>query len=292
MGSGMRELDRAIGAISTLVVGIGFLVVRELFREKDAQSKWEKYTAGETGTDVYFQKKYGMPKMPLFQHRGACDCGSLRFLVLAPKRVEAFDDSNTLSCKKGRFPYLIVPTSCFEMIESTDVSLYESQESGCQHVFCAKCGVHIFQFDHTQPDSVAVNVYCVEDENFEELKIIFMPKGARPIFGRPKRVPLVVEQPVRRPLNQHAFSAVRDEPEDSSISFQKQLLLWSKLDNQQAHIQVSDDMQSQSSSTSLHSGRFSFTSEDQTMTHMKDQLEYFLKRHLGENNDEAEHYRV
>lgn len=28
MGSGMRELDRAIGAISTLVVGIGFLVVR------------------------------------------------------------------------------------------------------------------------------------------------------------------------------------------------------------------------------------------------------------------------
>lgn len=29
--------------------------VRELFREKDAQSKWEKYTAGETGTDVYFQ---------------------------------------------------------------------------------------------------------------------------------------------------------------------------------------------------------------------------------------------
>lgn len=32
-------------------------------------------------------------------------------------------------------------------------------------------GVHIFQFDHTQPDSVAVNVYCIEDENFEELKV-------------------------------------------------------------------------------------------------------------------------
>lgn len=30
-----------------------------------------------------------------------------RFLVLAPKCVEAFDDSNTLSCKKGRFPYLV-----------------------------------------------------------------------------------------------------------------------------------------------------------------------------------------
>lgn len=32
-------------------------------------------------------------------------------------------------------------------------------------------GVHIFQFDPVQPDSVAVNVYCIEDENFEELKV-------------------------------------------------------------------------------------------------------------------------
>lgn len=95
MGGGMRDLDRAIGAISTLVVGIGILMVRsmatrarcaaaasresecwsaprglksvvpndtwqvrELFREKDGQSKWEKYTSNEEGTDVYFQ--YGM----------------------------------------------------------------------------------------------------------------------------------------------------------------------------------------------------------------------------------------
>uniref|UniRef100_K3X1S3 CENP-V/GFA domain-containing protein n=1 Tax=Globisporangium ultimum (strain ATCC 200006 / CBS 805.95 / DAOM BR144) TaxID=431595 RepID=K3X1S3_GLOUD len=290
MGGGMRELDRAIGAISTLVVGIGFLMIRELFREKNGQSKWEKYTCSEEGTDVYFQKKYGMPKMPLFQHRGGCDCGSLRFLILAPKRVEAFDDSNTFSCKKGRFPYLIVPTSCFEMIESAEVSLYESQASGCQHVFCSKCGIHIFQFDHTQPDCVAVNVYCIEDENFEELKIIFMPKGARPIFGRPKRVPLAVDQPLRRPLNQYSFNSIREEHEDSSISFQKQLLLWAKLDDQPAHIQASnDDTQSQSSSTS-HS-RFSFTSDEQvSVTHMKEQLEFYLKRHLEDDNNND--YRV
>jgi hypothetical protein len=30
--------------------------------------------------------------------------------VLAPKRVEAFDDSNTFSCKKGRFPFLVRPS--------------------------------------------------------------------------------------------------------------------------------------------------------------------------------------
>lgn len=80
MTGGMRDLDRAIGALSTLVVGVGFLVVRpplfaysslaspraaahwtrrlqvrELFREKDARSKWEKCATSESGTDVYFQ---------------------------------------------------------------------------------------------------------------------------------------------------------------------------------------------------------------------------------------------
>ena len=34
----------------------------------------------------------------------------------------------------------MIPTSCFEMMESSDVSLYESQTTLCQHVFCATCG--------------------------------------------------------------------------------------------------------------------------------------------------------
>jgi hypothetical protein len=91
----------------------------------------------------------------------------------------------------------IVPTSCFEMLESAEVSLYDSQATSCQHVFCSKCGkarrpqwhvwvgnprphaaaagvsagIHIFQFDHTQPDCVAVNIYCIEDENFDDMKV-------------------------------------------------------------------------------------------------------------------------
>lgn len=88
----------------------------------------------------------------------------------------------------------IVQTSCFEMLESAEVSLYDSQATSCQHVFCSKCGgwkdimmsphrtrdsytgslaigIHIFQFDHTQPDCVAVNIYCIEDENFDDMKV-------------------------------------------------------------------------------------------------------------------------
>lgn len=110
-----------------------------------------------------------------------------------------------------------------------------------------------------------------------------MPKDARPIFGRPKRMPLAVEHPLRKPLNQHVLNAVRNEPEDSTVyvidgsntrdassiadrsrwwrcrSFQKQLLMWSKLDNQQSHTRAPSDAdtQSQSSTSSTsHSSRF------------------------------------
>lgn len=48
-------------------------------------------------------------------------------------------------------------------------------------------------------------------------QIVFMPKGARPIFGRPKHAPLAVEHPLRKPLNQHVLSAVQADPDDSTM---------------------------------------------------------------------------
>ncbi|KAJ0408253.1 hypothetical protein P43SY_004411 [Pythium insidiosum] len=169
----VRDVDRAIGAVSTLVVGLGLLALREFLRgDKDGKNQWERLDhSTEDGNDIYYQKKYGAPKMPLFQHRGSCDCGGLRFFILAPKRVEAFDDSNTLSCKKGRFPYLLLPTACFEMIEASSLSLYDPQSTSTQHAFCSKCGVHIFHFDHGLPEVMAINVYCIDGDTFEDVKL-------------------------------------------------------------------------------------------------------------------------
>ncbi|CEG46954.1 hypothetical protein F443_03611 [Plasmopara halstedii] len=287
MVNGMvREVDRAIGALSTLALGVGLLVLREVYRNvRDTQGNWERCDIDGGGKDVYYQKKYGMPKLPLFQHRGSCDCGSLRFIVLAPKRVEAFDDSNTFSCKRGRFPFLIISTSCFEMLESSDVSLYDSQATSCQHVFCAKCGIHIFQFDHTQPDCIAVNVYCVEDENFEDMKVIFIPKSSRPLFGRANCLTLPSKQTYRRPLQSQRFDTVREDSEESNIAFQKQMMMWARIANHEKYQEPpSDDTQSTTSSTSQN-GRFSFPSSEDSTTVTKDQLEFYLKRHLDESSD-------
>ncbi|TMW62052.1 hypothetical protein Poli38472_009545 [Pythium oligandrum] len=327
MAGGMvREVDRAIGAISTLLVGLGLVAVRggqgeewtlppspsligcggasgygndadaneigveqlrELLRtDKDGQNKWRRFTLGEDGKDVYYQAKYGAPKLPLFQHRGSCDCGALRFFVLAPKRVEAFDDSNTLSCKKGRFPYLVLPTGCFEMVQASGISIYEPEATTAQHVFCGKCGVHIFHFDHSNPEFVAVNLYCVDDNNFEDVKVVFVPKGARPLVGSSRRLPPVLEQAAYRSLNANSLEDQvegSEESEGSSIAFQKQLMLWSRLDKSRSHSSpISDDTQSTTSSTS-QSQRLSLVTEEQAnIVDMKHQLEYYLKRHLDD----------
>ncbi|GLE00822.1 hypothetical protein PINS_up009619 [Pythium insidiosum] len=223
--------------------------------------------------------------MPLFQHRGSCDCGGLRFFILAPKRVEAFDDSNALSCKKGRFPFLLLPTACFEMIEASSLSLYEPQATSTQHAFCSKCGVHIFHFDHGLPEVMAINVYCVDGDTFEDMKIIFIPKGARPVIGTPRRLPMTVEQAAFRPVR-HIQQSHRDEDESeqSTIAFQKQLMLWARMDKSRSNPSpASEDTQSSTSSTS-QSRHYSITSEDPvSLMEMKDQLEFYLKRHLDDS---------
>ncbi|DAZ99372.1 TPA: LOW QUALITY PROTEIN: hypothetical protein N0F65_005274 [Lagenidium giganteum] len=308
MGGMVREVDRAIGAVSTLVVGISFLMVRcvngtsiggvvltwclptqqlrRLLRKAEEPARREKADSTEDATDAYYQyvgyrggmhawdvviddnalcrSKYGQPKQPLFQHRGSCDCGSLRFFALAARRVEAFDDSNVLSCKKGRYPYLVVPTSCFDMIETSgEISIYEPQNSSSQHVFCGKCGVHIFHFDQTQSDYVAINVYCLEEENFDDIKetsdpkqlilfvtdccfsikIVFTPKGARPVFSSPQRLPAQIEQ--------HMLTVVYSD-------FQKQLAMWANVEKDSQYARSIDDTRStQSSSSSTVGRRFS-----------------------------------
>uniref|UniRef100_A0AAV1UUS6 CENP-V/GFA domain-containing protein n=1 Tax=Peronospora matthiolae TaxID=2874970 RepID=A0AAV1UUS6_9STRA len=286
-GGMVREVDRAIGALSTLMLGVGLLLLREVYRSvRTNHDKWERCDLDGGHKDVFYQKKYGMPKLPLFQHRGGCDCGSLRFMVLAPKRVEAFDDSNTFSCKKGRFPFLVIPTSCFEMMESPDVSLYESQTTLCQHVFCATCGVHIFQFDSAQPDCVAVNVYCVEDENFEDMKVVFIPKGSRPLLGRANRQPVPSVQPYRHPLQVQGFNTVREDSDESTSAFQKQMMMWARIDDHEKYREpLSDDTQS-STSTASRTGRFSAASSEDLPSVTKDQLEFYLKRHLDDSRQE------
>lgn len=290
----VREVDRAIGAISTLILCVSVVMIRELLRKTDPTKRWEK--EGEEkrmeDADAYHKSKYGAMKMPLFQHRGSCDCEWLRFFVLAPKRVEAFDDSNTLPCKKGRYPYVIVPTSCFEMVSSwTEASVYQPQNMETQHVFCGRCGVHVFHFDPTQPDYVAVNVYCLEESNFDDIKIVFVPKGSRPVFSVPRHFPSNLFQ--RPPLSRaEARGQVDSRPPNSTSKseYQKQLLMWSNLEKGSCGGQLQDDTQStESSSSSFPGRRFSFDMDDrQSMLAMKEQLEFYLKRHLEEPNPATE----
>ena len=107
----------------------------------------------------------------------------------------------------------MVPLSCFEMQDDyKELSVYEELTTKSHHCFCSKCGqyncqpssvawlpvligflfrwddgrvsagVHIFHVDVSQCEHIAVNVYCLEEENFDDIKMVFVPKGARPVL--------------------------------------------------------------------------------------------------------------
>nr|CCA20148.1 conserved hypothetical protein [Albugo laibachii Nc14] len=277
----VREVDRAIGAATALLFGFGIMMIRECLRPPNDRFKWSQFIA--TKPDQYHQSKFHTLQLPLFQHYGSCECNSMRFLVLAPKIVDAFDDSNTISCKKGRFPYMVVPISCFDMLKSSNgFAIYET--SSVQHVFCRNCGIHIFHFDKNQSEHVAVNVFCMEEDTFDTLRIIFVPKGSRPIYGS---FPL-------RPTNSHISTRPNQsnekDPEkaiDTHLYFQKQLMMWAHLENEDSNCPTaSDDSQSTTSSTLATSEGLQSTFTSDVMS-MKSQLEYYLKRHLEQEGSQV-----
>ncbi|KDO30555.1 hypothetical protein SPRG_04456 [Saprolegnia parasitica CBS 223.65] len=180
MGSGLPAVERLVGALSTLAVGLTIYVVHRVLRPKPMTM------------DDYYRQKY-MDTSDMIGHKGSCGCGAMTFIVLAPRNICAFDDSNTFPSKKGRIPVLIVPMTHLQMTsQSTEdansfVSIYTHHETptfASQHVFCKRCGIHLFHMELSRTDRVAINVHCIDDDYIQELRVVFVPKGGRPIFER------------------------------------------------------------------------------------------------------------
>uniref|UniRef100_M4BBJ2 Uncharacterized protein n=1 Tax=Hyaloperonospora arabidopsidis (strain Emoy2) TaxID=559515 RepID=M4BBJ2_HYAAE len=73
---------------------------------------------------------------------------------------------------------------------------------------------------------------------------------------------------------------------DSTLAFQKQMMMWARMDNHEKYREpLSDDTQS-STSTASRTGRFSAASSEDLPAVTKDQLEFYLKRHLDDSRQE------
>ncbi|KAG0589204.1 hypothetical protein M758_1G002300 [Ceratodon purpureus] len=97
------------------------------------------------------------------QHHGGCHCRRVRFKVKAPARVVAWD-CNCSDCAMRRNVHFIVPNSDFELEESSKeyLTLYTFGTHTAKHYFCKVCGITSFYVPRSNPDGIAVTVYCVD----------------------------------------------------------------------------------------------------------------------------------
>lgn len=102
---------------------------------------------------------------------GGCHCGSVRFEVALPARVEA-QSCNCSMCAKTGFVHVIVPESRFRLTKGADRLVeYTFNTRVAKHLFCAECGIKSFYRPRSNPDGWSVNGRCLDTADGLELII-------------------------------------------------------------------------------------------------------------------------
>jgi hypothetical protein len=107
----------------------------------------------------------------LVTHRGGCHCGRVRFEVDAPYDLDA-TYCNCSICSKTGYLHLIVPAARFRLLTPRDeLTTYTFNTHVAQHYFCRTCGIKSFYVPRSNPDGFSVNVRCLDEGSFGEVRI-------------------------------------------------------------------------------------------------------------------------
>lgn len=105
------------------------------------------------------------------RHVGGCHCGRVRFEVFAPSQIKALE-CNCSMCRKSGFLHLIVPASCFKLLQGEEsLSSYTFNTHVAKHLFCRFCGVKSFYIPRSNPDGFSVNVRCLDGGTLDKIRV-------------------------------------------------------------------------------------------------------------------------
>ena len=97
-------------------------------------------------------------------YQGGCHCGSIRFEVEAPERIECAKCNCSICAKSGHL-HLIVPKSRFKLLQgASELITYTFRTGVAKHHFCKTCGIKSFYIPRSNPDGYDVNVRCLDPE--------------------------------------------------------------------------------------------------------------------------------
>ena len=103
---------------------------------------------------------------------GGCHCGAVRFEFEAPARPLVYL-CNCSICAKTAYLHLIVPMSRFRLLTSADaLTAYTFNTGVAKHLFCRNCGIKSYYVPRSNPDSVSVNVRCLDAGLLPDPKVV------------------------------------------------------------------------------------------------------------------------
>jgi centromere protein V len=98
----------------------------------------------------------------MIKHSGGCHCGRVRFEVLAPAHLDV-TDCNCSMCNKTGYQHLIVPKAQFTLMQGhAELIEYTFNTGVAKHFFCSVCGIKSFYIPRSHPNSISVNVRCLD----------------------------------------------------------------------------------------------------------------------------------
>ena len=97
-------------------------------------------------------------------YRGGCHCGRVRFEVRG--MLERVSECNCSICTKKGYVHWIVERAAFRLLTPSDnIAAYTFNTKVAKHLFCPNCGVASFYIPRSDPESIDVNVRCLEGVN-------------------------------------------------------------------------------------------------------------------------------
>jgi hypothetical protein len=108
----------------------------------------------------------------LITYEGGCHCGAVRFRVLVDRHIAK--DCNCSICRKKGFLHLIVPPEHFTLLSGSEVLNTSTFNTGiAKHKFCRICGIHPLYHPRSHPDSIDVNIRCLDGDVLSQFEIRF-----------------------------------------------------------------------------------------------------------------------
>jgi len=102
-------------------------------------------------------------------YRGGCHCGRVAYEVDGP--IERVSECNCSICGKKAYLHWIVARDAFRLLTPSDnIAAYTFNTKVAKHLFCPNCGVASFYIPRSDPESIDVNVRCLEGVDSSKLE--------------------------------------------------------------------------------------------------------------------------